>query len=219
MELLSRAEAKARGETRYFTGKPCPAGHVTWRWVASYTCDACQRTDQARRYADNRNGRRDKQIATAQKAYFADLEKSRAYQRAQAKLTYEQRKPYQAAWVDAHRQHLNAYRRVRYDTLPFVKEQARANVRNYRARKRDAKGSHTVAEIAALWIKQRERCARCNTKLVRSQRGCHADHIVALSRGGTNDIGNIQLLCGPCNQRKFTKGPAEWLGQREVTLK
>ena len=30
-----------------------------------------------------------------------------------------------------------------------------------------------------------------------------ADHVVPLTRGGTDDIGNIQPLCGACNRKKF----------------
>jgi len=30
-----------------------------------------------------------------------------------------------------------------------------------------------------------------------------ADQVVPLTRGGTDDIGNIQPLCGSCNRKKF----------------
>lgn len=38
----------------------------------------------------------------------------------------------------------------------------------------------------------------------------HRDHRVALANGGDNDITNIELLCGPCNQRKHAKDPVRW---------
>lgn len=31
-----------------------------------------------------------------------------------------------------------------------------------------------------------------------------------LARGGGNGIGNIQLLCPPCNLRKGSKDPIKW---------
>jgi hypothetical protein len=46
MEIISRQEAKARGLKRYFTGEPCPKGHVTERHVSSGTCCECTRLSQ-----------------------------------------------------------------------------------------------------------------------------------------------------------------------------
>jgi len=40
-------------------------------------------------------------------------------------------------------------------------------------------------------------CKRCG-----SQTDLQVDHIVALANGGTEDDGNLQTLCGPCNRRK-----------------
>jgi hypothetical protein len=42
-----------------------------------------------------------------------------------------------------------------------------------------------------------ESCARCSTT-----DNLTLDHIVPRSRGGSNRIVNLQLLCGPCNQAK-----------------
>jgi hypothetical protein len=43
MQIISRAEAKAKGLKRYFTGKPCKHGHVAEREVFNATCVECER--------------------------------------------------------------------------------------------------------------------------------------------------------------------------------
>lgn len=80
----------------------------------------------------------------------------------------------------------------------------------YRARSRAAGGSFTAAQIDALYLAQRGRCACCRVKL---NGVFHRDHRVALANGGTNDIGNIELLCGPCNMRKNAKDEIAWANE------
>lgn len=46
--MISRSEAKAAGKTRYYTGKPCPNGHVTERMVSNYKCVQCMRDKDAK---------------------------------------------------------------------------------------------------------------------------------------------------------------------------
>jgi len=48
MQIISRAEAKAKGLKRYFTGKPCKHGHVAERQVFNATCVDCQRAANKR---------------------------------------------------------------------------------------------------------------------------------------------------------------------------
>jgi hypothetical protein len=43
MKIISRAEARASGQTHYFTGKPCKNGHVDKRYVHKATCYTCVR--------------------------------------------------------------------------------------------------------------------------------------------------------------------------------
>jgi hypothetical protein len=40
-KLASRKLAIKRGETTYFTGKPCSKGHIAVRWVVNHTCSEC----------------------------------------------------------------------------------------------------------------------------------------------------------------------------------
>ena len=42
MKRGARAEAKARGLTRYFTGKPCKNGHLAERFVNGAVCVICK---------------------------------------------------------------------------------------------------------------------------------------------------------------------------------
>lgn len=78
-----------------------------------------------------------------------------------------------------------------------------------RAKRRQAPGSHTAADIQALHSAQRGKCAACRVRLHRF----HIDHITPLSRGGSNDATNLQLLCPPCNQRKSSKDPVQFMQQ------
>jgi hypothetical protein len=40
-EIISRADARAKGLKRYFTGKPCKRGHVVKRRVDTGDCVEC----------------------------------------------------------------------------------------------------------------------------------------------------------------------------------
>jgi len=72
-----------------------------------------------------------------------------------------------------------------------------------RARLRSAEGSYTVQEWTALKAYYDYRCLSCN--LQEPDISLTVDHIVPLSKGGSNSIDNIQPLCGRCNSRKQAK--------------
>jgi 5-methylcytosine-specific restriction endonuclease McrA len=44
--------------------------------------------------------------------------------------------------------------------------------------------------------------------------GLEIDHIVPISRGGSSDDDNLQVLCVPCNRSKGAKTLEEWSGRR-----
>lgn len=49
-ELITRAEAKARGLKRFFTGKQCKRGHISIRRVSDSSCLECRRAEDRVRY-------------------------------------------------------------------------------------------------------------------------------------------------------------------------
>lgn len=67
----------------------------------------------------------------------------------------------------------------------------------YRARRAGASGSYTASEWLELCDKYGNVCLSCL-----EYKSLTVDHVIPLSKGGTNDISNIQPLCGPCNSKK-----------------
>ena len=87
-------------------------------------------------------------------------------------------------------------------------DKARLGCHHYRARKRDAEGSHTAKEVQALYDSQNGRCAYCDCNLTETKK--HLDHIVPLKRGGSNWVANLAWACRHCNTSKGDKLLSEW---------
>jgi 5-methylcytosine-specific restriction endonuclease McrA len=73
-----------------------------------------------------------------------------------------------------------------------------------RSRRKNAEGCFTTKDISILLQKQQGMCVYCNCDIAEVY---HIDHIMPLSKGGTNWPDNLQLLCPTCNLRKNAKLP------------
>lgn len=89
-----------------------------------------------------------------------------------------------------------------YSIAPAAKEAAHRR----RAKLANSEGSFSWDEFKLLCIKFDNCCAYCG-----SLEPLVPDHVVPLSRGGTNTIGNILPACSYCNGSKKDKLLEEWL--------
>ena len=68
-----------------------------------------------------------------------------------------------------------------------------------------AEGSYTVEEWLSLCAEYENRCLCC--KEVKPLEG---DHVIPVSKGGTNSIDNIQPLCHSCNTSKGNRRTTDY---------
>jgi 5-methylcytosine-specific restriction endonuclease McrA len=90
-------------------------------------------------------------------------------------------------------------------------EQRRASDASRRARKLNAPigSSSAVIKWDKTWRNMRRvSCFWCRNEF--SPKKCHADHIIALSRGGAHEVGNLCISCQPCNNKKSAKTIQDW---------
>ena len=138
------------------------------------------------------------------------------------KATYRAEHPdYQKNYYVEHREEISkqreTYYRERSEHLRKYSAQYRQTERgrmsiksanhNRKARKKSAGGSHTAVELQEQFHRQRGRCYYCKVKLGKRW---HGDHIIPLSKGGSNSIDNIVVACPDCNQSKYNKMLHEW---------
>lgn len=183
MQVITRKEAKALWLKRYYTGKPCPHGHVAERLVSNFGCVVCH-VGKVGRW---RAGNAEKQHDTYQIWYFKNRKKKNTQS---------------LEWS-----HVNKKRHLQNskDWRNAFPEKRRANEHKRRARKAGAEGFYTDIDVQQLYYDQGGLCL-CGTPLYPHT----IDHKTPLVRGGSNWPDNIQLLCLPCNSSKGSKTMGEW---------
>lgn len=112
------------------------------------------------------------------------------------------------------------YRREVWDRKNRWERERNASDPEYRA-KRDARrdsrraaGDLFPGARSLLMEAQRGRCANPLCKARLRDGATHLDHIRPIARGGSNELGNLQLLCQRCNTSKGASVYGDWLARR-----
>lgn len=161
-------------------------------------CKSCRHASSAA-YRLRRNGPRRPALTGAARA-----KRYRERLRATARRVDTGAPPREARWRLQNQHHVRAYFRAYRKLKPDV---VRAANRNNKAKRRQAEGRHTAADVARQLDAQSGRCFWC-PRLVGTI--YHVDHFVPLTKGGSNWPSNIVIACPDCNLRKGAKLPDEW---------
>lgn len=240
---VTAAAARASGAVFYFTGTPCKHGHVSKRYARSSICVECQSArskvwiaahpeavqgyrekakPKAAQYASRhralnpelcnqrtqawRDKNRDRLRAYDAARYREDIDASRAESRAYYRRNAEAMQANSKRWFAANRDRARALAREWGSNNPGKMAQYR---QNRRALENGAVGSFLADDIARLIEAQGGCCKVCGEK-----RNLTVDHILALSRGGSNWPSNLQMLCRPCNSSKKNHDFVEFMRRR-----
>lgn len=163
-------------------------GYASW-------CRECMRLYLRGYYTEKKPTLADKYRAYQAKHRDRIADYQREY-RAQHPDLYQQRKQY---YQELYQRNRDAIRKAQREYQRQHPELSARRTMRYYARKQGAQGTHTSAEWIALRAWFGNRCACCG-----ATRRLEADHVIPLSRGGSDEIENIQPLCRSCNSSKAT---------------
>lgn len=198
---ISRAMGRTMGSMRYFTNIPCVKGHLEPRLTktgACYTCAHEWRHENKEKIAQDyvvwRNENRDSVNAYKRVWSAENAERTKESRRATVQRMRDANPEKYAIAASEY------YYRKMHD--PEFRALQSHRSKNNRAKRLKAEGFFTQADVDKVHADQNFMCAICGSD---TSYAYQVDHILALSRGGSNWPINLQILCKSCNCRKGSK--------------
>lgn len=224
MQVTIRKDAMRAGMKTYFSGKPCPHGHLVPRLTKTGRCTACHNADNRKQYhkraedpefraKHNKRTRlwwasnRPKANAAAKRRRQENPESNRercaAYYAKNRERCIEGTKRARAANPERYALWSKEWRKRNPEQVRALNRASRIN---RRTRERANGGAVRAKDVRALFERYGGACAVC-----RSVDHPHVDHIMPVALGGSSDPSNLQILCRSCNRAKSDLHPDEWL--------
>lgn len=192
---------RKRGRAYYAANREC----IAKRQQARYNADLERSREQSRiRSREWRAANTERAAENARKYYVANRTRHAELMRAWYVANKEQANQRGRSYYATNRALIRQRMRARRAAYP---EKVKADKQRRRALESNAEGMHTADDIKARYERQKGRCYWCNVKVGNNY---HVDHVVPLSRGGTNWADNIVIACPTCNLSKHDKLPHEW---------
>lgn len=198
MKLISKEEAVIEGVKKYFTGKPCRHGHLTFRYVSCDDCCECSRLSR-KKYTDKnrdavydmnkrwRTANKDKTVSYKKKYNTENIESIRLYRKKYYSQNREKVLEASKKWRNS-----NPKRCSEITFLRYKLEKSLTPPRPY----------HNTKAISYL----RNEVKRLN--LLKKGR-YEVDHIWPISRGGVNHACNMRIVESTKNKEKGSSHDGE----------
>lgn len=223
-KIISRKDAKAAGLTRYFTGKPCPSGHVAERAAHNGECIDCKNAAKKAWRAKNPEKVRKQKIDGYYRNRESILERWKQKYAENPEPKKTRANEWRKANPEAHLKKNNAWRSANRDKdhawgkqwRDKNKDKVRAGMAKRKAAKRRALPSWYSKEWDDFVLREAVRLCRQRERLFSFK--WHIDHMIPLrakTASGLHCADNLAVIPDQLNLKKQNRMiytlPGSWL--------
>lgn len=200
-----------------YTGTPCKRAGHTERYRANHICVACSHQYKMAYYVKNKSAvlekcaayrivNREQLLARRKIYYLANRDVLKAKNLARQKANRKDANRRSRIWRARHPE-----KAKEKETRWKRENPALRAVHDYNRRSRlsAAPGQITHQDVTEQYFMQNGRCFYCCKSIARGN--FHRDHIIPLSKGGTNYRHNLALTCKRCNLSKMTRSAIDYV--------
>lgn len=145
------------------------------------------------------------------------LERSATPENRQKKSIYDKAR-YAANPEIAKQYHRDNYHKVAAKAVARSGELAKKNPARrraiamaYKARRRSVERAGMTGVEFGSWLNRQAKI--CHWCAIECEESYHVDHVMPLAKGGHHEAWNLVIACQPCNQKKSSKHPLDWLAE------